>query len=81
MSKKNRLEEKKDFSLVVKLNSRLLWHLFTYFIVIDVVLFFLICGFLLFGAEKDFAGIYKKYSTTEISNSKSYDILEEYHSY
>ncbi len=60
--KKRKNKEKKnnrDFSLVVKINSRLLWRLFTLFLSIDIIFVLLFSIFVVYKTENTFQDIYE----------------------
>lgn len=67
MSKRKRVKQEKsnngNFSLVVKMNSRLLWRLFTLFLGLDILIILLFTFFIVYKAEENFAGIYQTYAS------------------
>lgn len=73
MSKHNRRKKRKehrnnDFSLVVKMNSRLLWRLFSLFLNLDIIFTLLFSFFIIYKAETGFTDIYQ---AAELSVSQS----------
>lgn len=66
MSKRKTAKQEKNkssnFSLVVKMNSRLLWRLFTLFLGLDILFALLFTFFIVYKAEENFEGIYQAYS-------------------
>ncbi|MDO4542394.1 MAG: HAMP domain-containing sensor histidine kinase [Bacillota bacterium] len=58
-SRKNRANKNSDFSLVVKMNSRLLWRLFTLFLLLDVIFALLFSFFIVYKAEESFRTVYE----------------------
>ncbi|MEG2149307.1 MAG: HAMP domain-containing sensor histidine kinase [Clostridiales bacterium] len=69
--KKHRNYDNKDFSLVVKMNSRLLWRLFRIFLTLDMVFLLLFSVFLIYRAEESFSQI-----NIEINNANMETAVE-----
>ncbi|MEE0776554.1 MAG: HAMP domain-containing sensor histidine kinase [Bacillota bacterium] len=77
-NRKSDRSNRQDFSLALKLNSRLTWRLFSLLIFLDILLILLLSFFFIYRAEHEIAQCYETYDTQFILPGKSLELPGNY---